>query len=97
MLEMPEQGLEGQEGWGDLLTGEMWGGPPNCAPSYGCRESTCGDINLNELKLNNFFLKGNSCSGYTSSAWWPCVAVTLGITEKGIFHDCDKFPWTGVF
>lgn len=55
MLEMPEQGLEGQEGWGDLLTGEMWGGPPNRAPSYGRCESTCGDINLNELKLNNFF------------------------------------------
>lgn len=52
MLEMPEQGLEGQEGWGDLLTGEIWGGPPL---SYGSRESTCGDINLNELKLNNFF------------------------------------------
>lgn len=74
-----------------LLTGEMWGGPPNRALSYGSRESTCGDINLHELKLNNFF-EVNSCSGYTSSACWPCVAVILGITEKDIFHIVTSSP-----
>lgn len=67
---------------------------------YGSQESTCGDINLNELKLNNFFLFKRTVSlairQVPGSHVW-LVAITLCITERVIFHDCDKFHWTEVF